>query len=960
MNDPAKLTKLGESLIAKFNEFGDVRDLEESLLRFQQAVDLTPDDHSDKPGRLNNLGYSLETRFMIFGDVKDIDKAVLTNQQALDLIPDGHSNEPGRLSNLGGSLAVRFNRLGNMKDLHEAVLKLQQAVDLTSDDHSNKPIMLNNLGNSLEAQFNSSGDVKYLNDAVLRLKQAVNLTPDGDLNKPARLCNLGVSLKTRFDRLGDVKDLNEAVSKIQEAVNSTPDGHPDKPIWLCNLGPTLWARYNRLGDVKDLTESISTNQKAVDLIPDRHPDKSGMLSNLGNSLVVRFDKFGDVNDLNEGVSKKQQAVDLTPDAHPDKPGMLSNLGFSLVTRFKRLGDVKDLNEAASKKQQAVDLMPDGHPNKPRILMNLGDVFLNQYKCSQPNSDINKALDQFSAAAHSLVGDVSVKFEATSIWAQEAQNIGDSSTLDAYATGVSLIPELAWPGSLVEDRHFQIRKVHPFISDASIFAIQIAECVTAVEWLEQGCSIIWSQLLQLRSPFDNLKDKYPIQGLELEGLSSKLTVQSQSTATISEDHKLKPLQLVANDLHKTAEQRQSLINEIRKLPGFEQFLLPKQLPELSAAAIRGPIIILVANDKQADALVLVPGLNDDVLHVPLPNMHNDRLRSLYSRIKMLAEGFLHNRDVVDDHSHRLHIRHKEHQDPDVKEEEFRSILLKLWIEIVKPIVDGLALKLPVIPQTCHLTRIWWCSTGSFSFLPLHAVGDYSSDAPFGSKLTDYAISSYIPSVTALLQAQNSFPNELSKLKILVVAQPSAQGQIFLPGTEKEVKDIQQYARDSTSVKTLRGSDATIEKVTKEMKQHDWAHFACHGAQNIQEPLESALLLAGHSRLTINDIIAMQLPPKGLAFLSACQTATGDENLATEAVHLAAGMLSAGYRSVIGTMWSISDSYAPQVANDVYGFLLKDGKNDITCTAEALHYAVKNLQENHKVPFDKWVPFIHVGI
>ncbi|CAE6487268.1 unnamed protein product [Rhizoctonia solani] len=46
-------------------------------------------------------------------------------------------------------------------------------------------------------------------------------------------------------------------------------------------------------------------------------------------------------------------------------------------------------------------------------------------------------------------------------------------------------------------------------------------------------------------------------------------------------------------------------------------------------------------------------------------------------------------------------------------------------------------------------------------------------------------------------------------------------------------------------------------------------------------------------------------KGLAFLSACQTATGDTNLPDEAVHLASGMLMAGYPSVIATMWSVMD-------------------------------------------------------
>jgi len=55
--------------------------------------------------------------------------------------------------------------------------------------------------------------------------------------------------------------------------------------------------------------------------------------------------------------------------------------------------------------------------------------------------------------------------------------------------------------------------------------------------------------------------------------------------------------------------------------------------------------------------------------------------------------------------------------------------------------------------------------------------------------------------------------------------------------------------------------------------------------------------------------------GLAFLSACQTAIGDEELIDEALYIAAGTLFAGYGGVIGSMWSISDRYAPEVARDV---------------------------------------------
>ena len=86
---------------------------------------------------------------------------------------------------------------------------------------------------------------------------------------------------------------------------------------------------------------------------------------------------------------------------------------------------------------------------------------------------------------------------------------------------------------------------------------------------------------------------------------------------------------------------------------------------------------------------------------------------------------------------------------------------------------------------------------------------------------------------------------------------------------------------------------------------------------------------------------------------------------EAVHLASGMLVAGYRGVIATMWSVEDQDASQIARNVYGHLLKKtGTLDPTEAAHALHHAVHKLREGsgptENASYLSWVPFIHMGI
>ena len=147
----------------------------------------------------------------------------------------------------------------------------------------------------------------------------------------------------------------------------------------------------------------------------------------------------------------------------------------------------------------------------------------------------------------------------------------------------------------------------------------------------------------------------------------------------------------------------------------------------------------------------------------------------------------------------------------------------------------------------------------------------------------------------------------------------------------------------------------------MKEADWVHFACHGIQDDSDPTDSGLCLADGRRLKLRDMIGLLRPHGGLAFLSACQTAMGDERLTDEAIHVTAGMLFAGYRGVIGTMWSISDKLAPGVARDVYEQLFRSGtRPDYREAARALHDAIERLRDSGKVPFSSWLPFIHVGL
>lgn len=180
---------------------------------------------------------------------------------------------------------------------------------------------------------------------------------------------------------------------------------------------------------------------------------------------------------------------------------------------------------------------------------------------------------------------------------------------------------------------------------------------------------------------------------------------------------------------------------------------------------------------------------------------------------------------------------------------------------------------------------------------------------------------------------------------------------IPGVKDEVKRIQDLAGD-IQVENLADGTATVDLVLQAMKDNNWIHLACHGTQNAENPMKSGFLLHDDNTLELSRIIKERLQKADFAFLSACQTATGDEKVAEESAHLAAGMLFSGCRGVIATMWSIADEDAPKVAEIVYTRMLKRGKPERKEAAFALHEATKKLRDSG-AEFASWVPYIHIG-
>lgn len=261
------------------------------------------------------------------------------------------------------------------------------------------------------------------------------------------------------------------------------------------------------------------------------------------------------------------------------------------------------------------------------------------------------------------------------------------------------------------------------------------------------------------------------------------------------------------------------------------------------------------------------------------------------------------------------------------------------------------------------RLWWCPAGDFTRLPLHAA--MPLDCPFIPSYT-YTLESLVNARAQKTIAKEKIDPE--PLRILAVGLSTYPNRplLSLPFVKPEIEVLSEVVEAANGcldkplfqVVKIEDAEARIDTTLNAMRSSDIIHLACHGWKDGEQPLNSHLILSD-GNLQLREILSAELSKPKFGFLSACQTATGDIELANESFHLAGGFMAAGLKGVIGTLWSIADEDAPRMAEEVYrAILTKDGM-DLEKTAEGLQCAVRKMREDD-LPPQRWIPFIHVGI
>lgn len=948
------LTYLAIALHRNFTSTGGTDVLNEAVKLLRLALDIQGSQHPFREITLDELGVALLACFREKKNSEILDEVIRLHTENLDLRQPGHPRRDVTLHNLGVVHLSKFEQDGSKETLDAMLYHFLAALKLRPKGHPFRSLTLSGVGCYHQLVFDYFNDKAHLAHALVFMREVLELNPPGTPSRDKHLNNLAICLRTNFEFYGEIEKLAESINLHREALVLRPTGHPFRSSTLYNLGTTLEAAYTVTNIKEYLLESIQLLRESLGLRPKGHATRHNTLSSLGNALTKYHLQYGGSESiLLEAIDCLRESISLLSLGETvlrDFPRY--TLTTALFALYGCSRDKTHLEEVLSIHTEDLKLRKEGHPKRADTQFKIAEIVFQTEGSNNWRSGFDHLLqaitDPFNLPRSRLrEAKKTMNVVESEMKSGREDTTWDLTILEAYSRIIELLPQVAHLGLDPISRLRELAETEHLCRIAATRALLLSQLPYAVEILEEGRNLFWTQALRLRSTdlFTDLPDE---ERRHFEELLEALNTSASETR-----HGNQP------DLDGTIECRrhqneeiQKMLRDVRSRPGFDRFLRIESFERLTRAATQGPVVVLLTSHLGCHALTILNGRGETNM-VELDSVRLEWLSKL--RIRCIGAGL---RDGDIEQSlvtegggpiPRLGIKS---QKPVISTADTpTTILEEIWRNIVWPVFQSLGLKKQ---QGRDRPRLHWCPVGDFTFLPLHAAGKYVGQDK--ACVSDFVVSSYTPSLSTLIKARKGYdPIPKKDINTVVLSETGATGCRPLPYVVTEAETVARQMK-LASVDCFIETAPRIDTTMAALPSAHILHLACHGFQK-EQALQSHFALHD-GPLTISMLAKLELPQAVLAFLSACETAKGDESQPDQAMHLAASLLFCGFRSVIGTMWTMHDADGPVIAKAVYGELLRKETLELDDIPYALDAAVQALRSNN-ASVARWATFVHMG-
>ncbi|KAJ3951287.1 hypothetical protein N0V92_012305 [Colletotrichum tropicale] len=922
------LGKLSDASYQRFLKMGpdrNVSDLNRAVQLAEEGILATSTKTIGRICALTNLSTILQNRFDHMSDVQDIKRSIAMGEEAVNMIQKGWPHKALILRKLAVSHAKLFEHTHDLDVAERARATADYALETatSSGDAEGAAFASNFLARILGVRSEHTGDTEDLNHAIDLLIATTPQIPKDNKNYEAGLGYLSTFLGNRFKKQGDIEDINVSIEIAERVLQLPSNDHCALPRHLYNLASRLSERAQFTGGLDDFNEAIKYGRQALRLAHPNHPDRIIWLSGLSQCLALRLQgEPKKMQDIQESIYLGREAIEAVDrDDVLMRPILANNLSISLIMKYQHDGEAASLEEAVHVLGQVLqDGLSISSPDRGFLDFALGEVLRERFGLTRDATDSRKSTEAFRRALAARDSRLTTRITAAIRAIEMAQeclislNSPDPSVVLRYWTEISAdLDHAVGLLNVLSPRHIQnVNKEQMLKHFVGLGAAAAAaalnagkEASYALQQLELGRGIISGLVLDLRTDLSFLRDEHPELAYQLSKLRDMLDA---GPTTLSPTGSLKP---GTQDRRRAEKDYEFLLTKIRSKKGFERFLMPPTVEELMEAADPGPAVVVNVNSYRCDAFIVE---KHRIRLLELPNL---TMKDILANVKRLKDY----------------------------PASLPSVLEWLWSSTVQPILDALGFNRPLAPDDGSWPHIWWIPVGPLNSLPLHAAGYHTKRS--GETALDRVMSSYSSSIKSLLAGRRqSMPQyDSGPINVLLVAMNITPNRIPLPYAEREVAMLKDLcpALNATPIQPVQHK----EDILTELSRCDIFHFAGHGTSNASDPSLSALLLRDWeaSPLTVEDIRnkRLQEKPPFLAYLSACSTGANEViRLVDEGIHLGYACQLAGFRHVVGTLWTVSDPVCVEVAQKFYKNILDEGKTD-AAVRRGLHLALRELRD-----------------
>jgi len=443
--------------------------------------------------------------------------------------------------------------------------------------------------------------------------------------------------------------------------------------------------------------------------------------------------------------------------------------------------------------------------------------------------------------------------------------------------------------------------------ASYVLARTGDLPSAVVALEEGRALLLSEALERnQADLEILQRTYPDQYEQYQQAAEKLN--------LLERHDVGPEKLsldidLASEVRAACQHMNRAIEDIRRVPGYEDFLRSPTFTDIQTAAAsihpEGALAYLATTPAGSVAFIVTA---DGVQEIwsDFTDADLDDLLVQYDGEEVVG-GYLFGQFIY----------------PAFLEEVLAEILPLLGEHVMAPVASHL--------RAQGISQVNLIPTGRLALLPLHAAS-YQAEGDVVYFLDEFTVA-YAPNARTLATAKRMIDQNRDEPCLVGVGNPLPHPKP-LHATQAELEEIAALFPERP-YQLLYGERATRETLLELLSEGNFLHFACHGVFNQAMPLESRLELSNGDQLTLKDFVygTARLTHVRLAVLSACQSAISDfHDLPDEFIGLPTGFLQAGVTGVVGTLWPVHDLSTALVMVKFYEF----------------HFHGDNLNESKPMP------------